>query len=290
VLYATVLIALPLLGITVPMMHHTRDQVLGVAIAARPAYTLLTPFYWLGVARKSFRAIFGLSMLLLCVPLVIAVLRRRRGEVQARDSAFIPGYEVAAAVALLALLPLTLCLMMPVNNYYECRYAIAAMAGIGILGGFGFAAMVPDRRDLAGAAFGLCALLFVWNVVSDVRDKTRAVPVLSEFVTGVDPNIPIMTNSCFLFYPVWWYGSDAERSRLHYMFNLDDPMEVAEKSALLERGLFPMQIESEKSFLARYPRFVAYQPSGVLWARLEAMGYRREHLKPLDGEFWLIGR
>src|ERR1700748_1164557 len=106
--------------------------------------------------------------------------------------------------------------MMPANNYYECRYAISAMAGFAILGGFGFAAVVPKRRDLIGASIGLCALLFVWNVYNDVRHSTRAVPVLSEYVSDIDPTIPIMTDSCFRFYPLWWYASDAERARLHY--------------------------------------------------------------------------
>ncbi len=290
-LYATFLIALPLLTITIPMMRHTRDQVLTVAIATRATYSLFTPFHWLGVARKSFRAIFGLSTLLLGVPLVIAVVRRRRGEeVGRRDLAVAPGYEVAAAVALLLLLPLTLCVMMPVNNYYECRYAIAALGGIGILGGFGFAAIVPNRRDVIRGAMGVCALLFVWNVFNDVRDKTRAVPVLSEYVSGIDPDIPIMTDSCFQFYPVWWYGSESERARLHYSFNLADPMEVAEKSALLERGRFPMQVEPEQSFLARYPRFVGYQPTAALWDRLNAMGYRRKPLGGSDRKFWLFER
>lgn len=290
-LCATFLIALPLLTITIPLMRHTRDQVLEVAIAARPAYTLLTPFHWIGVARKSFRAIFGLSTLLLGVPLGVVVLRKLRGKhVREPGLMVMRGYEMAAGIALAALLPLTLCVMMPVNNYYECRYAIAAMAGIGILGGFGYGTTFPDRRDLIGASIGLCALLFVWNVVNDVRSRDRAVPVLSESVLGVDSDIPIMTDSCFLFYPMWWYASEPERTRLHYMFNLADPMEVAEKSALLERGRFPMQVEPEQSFLARYPRFIGYQPSAGLWERLNAMGYRREHLGTPDGAFWLFER
>ena len=115
-------------------------------------------------------------------------------------------------------------------------------------------------------------------------------PELSAYVSGIDPDIPIMTDSCFQFYPVWWYGSESERARLHYSFNLADPMEVAEKSALLERGRFPMQVEPEQSFLARYPRFVGYQPTAALWDRLNAMGYRRKPLGGSDRKFWLFER
>jgi len=76
------------------------------------------------------------------------------------------------------------------------------------------------------------------------------------------------------FYPLWWYGSRSERDRLHLVYDATAPLDIAQRAAVAERDVFPMQVEDFDAFLAGQTHFVGIGLRRELIERAKGQGFR----------------
>ncbi len=291
-LYSTFLIAAPVLAITLPMMRRTREQLQLHAPAVKESLSLVVFKHdWLKNAWLSLPLILELSSALLIGCLVLASWRRPEATVahseRADDTVHIPTHEIAAAVGAALLIPVTLVIMMSSTGYYNCRYGIGSMAGIAILAAFGMAKVMARRRDVTVALIVFFVILFMQKAVREVH--RGRLPVNAHALPHESSDLPIVLPDPFEFFPTWWYASDEQRDRLHYLADqkvaIQNRNTVPEVSLMLERGRFPAHLDQYSEFVASHPHFLVYFPGnqvdGSFVERLMESGYR---VNPLKGE------
>jgi 4-amino-4-deoxy-L-arabinose transferase-like glycosyltransferase len=273
-LYATFLIALPVLALTVPMMRRSQQGLSYLHAMSVNRLSLGFMLHWIAMIATSMNQILGLSVLLLAVPIYIAVQRKRRGipvlpklNVPATP---LPQHEIAAAIGAALLIPLTAIILMPINNRYDCRYAIGTIAGLSILGAFSISKLMPARKDVYALLLLLCALIFANNV----RHAYAIIrPVTFPVLIGENAQLPVVTFEPYQFYALWWYGTSSQRDRLYFIYDPQAPAEI-EGVPIFERGRLPMQTETYAKFLATTPHFTALTPWPVYIQRMLQMGFQ----------------
>ncbi len=283
---ATFLVALPLLLLTLPMAHRTRQELLSYAPSYRAALSLHTLKYdWLWNASRSFFLIVDVASAVMLGLLIAAgwPVRPKQLWLQdraERESGGPRSYEVAAAFGALLLIPVTMVLMMSTSGYYNCRYGIGSLAGLAILGCFGASKVFPARRDVLAALLAIFCILFVADVFRAVRGVRHN--TLDRVNLLVHPELPLVVSDPTVFYPVWWYAPADQRDRLHYLTDREAARSsgtaVVERGLVLERDRFAAHIDPYGDFLTSHPHFLAYLPelpaSSSLRQRLGHSGYR----------------
>lgn len=264
--YATFLIAIPVLATTLPMMYRTRVQLLTLALHRQPKITVHVVLDWLRGVKFNLPTLLSEPSLAVLLILVLATwIKPPRRREYGSEEAEVPGHEIAAAAGASLLIPVTLVLLMLSSNYYNCRYGIGCVVGLAILAAFGLARNLPGRRDVIA---GLTIVLLL-GFAADARTRMQT--------TWGDPNLPpvpaqyadqpVVTANVFSFYPAWFYGDPETRSRLHFVFDMDtavtDNNGIPEAAMMLERGRLDAHIDQFRDFIASYSRFVAFIPPGT---------------------------
>jgi len=268
----TFLIAVPILAITLPMARRSREAMAYLHPDNLPGLTPTTLLHWTSMVRASLSEIIGLSALLLAVPISIAICRKWRNApvLGVLDAPSIPAHEIAAAIGAALLIPVTALVLLPINNRYDCRYAIGTIAGLSVLMAFSMAALVPNRKDILSVLLLVCIVLFADNV----RHSYAIIrPVTFPSFAGSNPNLPVVTTEAFTFYPLWWYSTPVQRNRLHLVY---DPLlpPGLKAMAVFEQDKFPMHVDTYNGFLNGQSRFFELSSVPEFTQLIQASGFQ----------------
>lgn len=289
-LYATFLIALPILTLTVPMMRRSQQGLSYLHAMGVNRLSLPFALHWVSMIATSMNQILGPSLLLLTVPLYVAARRKLRGMPVLPKLNFpaapIPEHEIAAGIGAALLIPLTAIILMPINNRYDCRYAIGTIAGLAILGAFSVSRLMPGRKDVSGLMILLCGLIFANNVR---RAYAMIRPVVFPVFAGVNSQLPVVTVEPFRFYPLWWYGTAAQRDQLYFVYDPEAPAEI-KGVPIFERGRLPMHTETYDEFLATTPHFTSLSPKPSFVQRMVQTGFQLTPIGPSNDQTYGVRR
>ncbi len=182
----------------------------------------------------------------------------------------LPIHETAAVVGLTLLVVIMMAITRVTSGYFQERYAIGSAIGAAILAPAWLAFEAGGARRAAVCA-ALCVPLLVAagaarvdfggsTVVNGRRVGNSArVLVNLERVEGTEP---IVVASALSYLPIWWYGSETLRARLHYLadvpYAVRQPAFLAELCVVAERNCVPSKADDFRQFVSSHHSFLLY--------------------------------
>ncbi len=273
------------------VVRRRLDAGMALALAAGPATLVLLLPLALGASQSlaGFRWAPPWATILHAYPFLVRAARwpflaalllvlwvRRRGKVPP-----LPAHEVAAALALMALPILGVCVGRWVTGLFTARYAMPAILGFAILLPFVTARCSGGSLALAGV---LSAVFLVYFAVAQ-RDAYRQVGRLRLDVTraceqlGRDrgDDLPIVVAEPFAFVQLLHYAPPELRPRLLYLSDPEavrhcDPCYSCDWALRLLGRWTGAPVHDYHRFLAGHPRFLVYGENLWLPSNLKADG------------------
>jgi hypothetical protein len=231
----------------------------------------------------------------------------RRGDL-AGTRVSVPLQEIAAACGFIAIPIVCVVLAKVATGAFTNRYALPAIVGFAVLGGFTAAVAFSGR-----ARMGLVALMCLvgWYGLSQARewrDPTNlSMPIrIADLEASIDllrsdpeRRLPLVIADPHNFTILSHYAPPDIRSRLVYLADPELAMKRLGHNSV-ERGMldlvkpwFRMNVADYNTFVAEHPRFLVYGNYGVLaflnWLlpELQARGMRIE-FRGRRGEYWFF--
>jgi hypothetical protein len=209
-------------------------------------------------------------VLLFAALLCLAMLFLKAAPVVATRREPLPAHEVAAAVALVLLLPVMVVVTWLAAGYYGARYAIGTSIGVAVLLGFA-ADRLGGRGGQGIVAASLCMVMLVvgtagYRSAAYVHDLVR--PPKPEATLIFPPgDEPIVYCNSTQFFNNWQNSTPAFRRRIHYLadlpYALTQPDFVGQISLMANQPVIPAKLDDYHTFPAAHPTFLLYCEDGI---------------------------
>ena len=292
------LLALPTLLWTVPMARQTSELILNSQHNnAWPPTLHNFVHYWVGNAWLSFPLLVSSGLVGILAIAVLLSWKVGTDQAPAELFAFTPGAPAAALGAAL-LIPVTWLLMMTGSGYYNCRYGIGSIAGIGLVAALALRRFSRQPRSIAIGFLAALVPLFLWPILFVVRHPPGGNPHTDAIYTDTSA-LPIVVADPFRYVPLWWYAPPTIRNRLYYLtdpqYAVDNGFIVVETALAAEQPVIDAHIADFGSFLETHPNFFIDQTGTIqpesMKDRVEAAGFSATPAPPSFGpEVYTVSR
>jgi hypothetical protein len=206
------------------------------------------------------------------------------------EPARVPVYEWAAALALVALLPVQIALAAAGTGYFQDKYAISTSLGLAVTAAwllpriYGLGRIIQPVLATSTLIYILVSVgAQIVQVKRHLHQPPRARRALPPLLKPPPPEaLPIVMASAFTYLPVWWYAPPELRGRLVYLSDLKYAEKqqdfLPELSLVLDDQYTPMQTEPYGDYLKSHPRFYVLTSGeprlNWLPSRLSSEGWR----------------
>ena len=232
-----------------------------------------------------------LAAVLLCVFLRYVVFARNRiSGALTQPASRVRIQDLAAASALVLVLPIMLLVTKLGTGYFWGRYAIGSSLGVALVSGLLFSRL--NVRSPGIKAFVLTVIIYSFSTALfgfwrfGPSDETSGVQSHPIFLSA-PAREPIVIADAVIFWPTWWYSDPGTRARLHYLSDLSyavkQPDFIPEYALTLEQPYGAPKLDNYMEFLGSHQQFLLYC-SGI--PRLEWVKSRLSndgwHLIPIN--------
>jgi hypothetical protein len=203
--------------------------------------------------------------------LLVAVVVSGFGPAASPAQSKRPQLHEFVVIAGLALLPFQgIVLAKMITGAFTIRYVLPALLGIAVLVAWGLDWAVGDRPRVAVIATVLLGTCFLAKFVQDkraVQADADHVRYVCRFLTGTDPNLPLVIASPHLFFQLSHYAPRQLAARLAYLGDIKIGLDRTQTDSV-ERGLMslkpiaPLNVVSYRSFLHSQQVFLVYATPG----------------------------